>query len=105
MSPKRKIIESYNEYQISRLASNVLDWYNAFFVQTKRLIDTQKKGRSETVDKEEQMPNQPESFFWITTLHHAVNGITTLRDILDYHNDFCLDKLCDSLAKKTLSIR
>lgn len=75
-----------------------MNWYSAFFIQTDRLLKTEEEGKKDTADKEERMPDQVEKYLWLTTLHHTVDGIQTLKAILDYRDDHRLDQFCDSLV-------
>lgn len=98
MKIKPKIIESYTNSQISLFSNNVMNWYSAFFIQTNRLLETEEEGKKDTADKEERMPDQVEKYLWLTTLHHTVDGIQTLKAILDYRDDHRLDQFCDSIV-------
>lgn len=98
MKIKPKIVASYTDFQISLFSNNVMNWYNAFFIQTNRLLETEEERKKAIADKEELMPDQVEKYLWLTTLHHTVDGIRTLKAILDYRDDHRLEQFCDSLV-------
>lgn len=97
-------IQSMTNEQLAMHAFNTCKWWNATFIQANRFLDAfeQIHGDTPWIENEKCSIYTADRLFLIIAIHHAIDDLLTLNEVLQQRGDCSIQKIIDAIADEGL---